>query len=134
MNDGERRGGTPETPMRRPARTPNRARNTPSSSTPRVLFATIVVMFAVVGQRPSRAADTPDALPYSLSYTVTGDYAVGGVDLLPASQTNGFQTATIHMGTSADDTVPANAEILAAFLYWETLANSTDQLAGVEFR
>jgi len=98
-------------------------------------IALATLLIGVVAQDSGQAAeDPPDALPYSLSYTVTGDYAVGGVDLLPSPQTNGFQTATIHMGTTADNTVPANAEILAAFLYWETLADSEDQLTGVKFR
>ena len=98
-------------------------------------IALAALLIGVVAQDFGKAADAPpDALPYSLSYTVTGDYAVGGVDLLPSPHTDGFQTATLHMGTTEDNTVPANAEILAAFLYWETLADSEDQLAGVKFR
>ena len=90
-------------PARR-ARTPNRARSTSSSSTSRVVLASIILMFAVIGQRPGRAAVSTDALPYSLSYSVTGDYVVGGVDFIPAPSTDGFQTATIHMGTAAENT------------------------------
>ena len=38
------------------------------------------------------------------------------------------------MGTPSTRVVPKNAEILAAFLYWETLADNPDDLAGVLFR
>ena len=93
-------------------------------------IAIVALLLGVVAQDSGRAADDlSDALPYSLSYTVTGDYAVGSVDLLPSPQANGFQTGTIPMSG-----VPKNAEILAAFLYWETLAETEDELAGVLFR
>ena len=70
-----------------------------------------------------------DALQFAKSYTVTGDYAVGGVDLQPASTSTGFLTGTIPMTG-----VPANADILAAFLYWETISTNPAQTAGVKFR
>ena len=38
------------------------------------------------------------------------------------------------MGTATTRVVPPNAEIVAAFLYWETLANTVDELDGVLFR
>ena len=60
---------------------------------------------------------------YAKSYTVTGDYAVGGVDLLPDSMSSGFLTGTIPMSG-----VPANADILAAFLYWETISTNPAQV------
>src|SRR5690348_2703932 len=96
----------------RPVRTSERARraSTLSSSSSRVLLAAILLVVAVAGQRPGRAADDPsDALPYSLSYTVTGDYAVGSVDLLPSPHANGFQTGTIDIGTDTQRVVPQNA-------------------------
>src|SRR5688572_30259193 len=74
-------------------------------------------------------AETGDALQYAKSYTVTGDYVVGGVDLQPASTSTGFLTGTIPMTG-----VPANADILAAFLYWETISTDPAQTAGVKFR
>jgi hypothetical protein len=90
----------------------------------------------VITQGVGKAADDPDdALPYSLSYTVTGDYATGFVDFLPSPHTGGFQTDTIRMSG-----VPKNAEILAAFLYWETVDETRDDAhlsevySGVLFR
>src|SRR5690349_19590382 len=114
----------------RRARTPNRARNTSTLSSKRVFLALALLMVAIVGQRSGRAADVPDALPYSLSYTVTGDYAVGSVDLLPAPHSNGFQTAKLHMGTDQMRLLPQNAEVLAASLYWKTLAPLPDPITG----
>ena len=99
------------------------------------VLAVVALLTTVIGQNAGRALGDPaDALPYSLSYTVTGDFAIGGVDLLPQSHANGFQTGTINMGTAATRVVPKNAEILAAFLYWETLAETPDDLGGVRFR
>src|SRR5258705_8541647 len=77
----------------------------------------ILIAFACLTLPSSGRAATPlpgDALPYAKSYIVTGDYAVGGVDLAPGGAVNGFITGTIHMGTDADSTrnVPANADIL----------------------
>ena len=74
-------------------------------------------------------AQTPEALPFSKSYLVTGNYVVGSVDLAPQSGANGFITGTIPMSG-----VPANADILAAFLYWETISTQNDQVNGVRFR
>src|SRR5688500_20010250 len=68
-------------------------------------LAIIALLLGVLGQEAGNAADDlTDALPYSLSYTVTGDYAVGSVDLVPSPQTQGFQTGTIHMGRSEEHT------------------------------
>jgi hypothetical protein len=70
-------------------------------------LALVALLIGVVAQDSGRAADDlTDALPYSLGYTVTGDYAVGGVDFVPSSGGNGFQTATLHMGTPAARVVP----------------------------
>jgi len=80
-------------------------------------------------------AEQGDALRYSKSFTVTGDYAVGGVDLREETHIiqNGFSTAPISMGG-----VPANADILAAYLFWETVTTGSDawetEAAGVKFR
>jgi hypothetical protein len=69
---------------------------------------------------PAIAFATPPAisLPYANRYLVTGNYVTGNVDLSQASGGGGFLQGTIHMSG-----VPANAEILAAHLYWETAAD-----------
>jgi hypothetical protein len=70
-----------------------------------------------------------DALPFSKNYLITGNYVVGGVTMRPQSGGNGFVTDTIPMTG-----VPANADILAAFLYWETIWTDVSQTTGAQFR
>src|SRR5206468_8765753 len=92
----------------------------PSMRTVRAAFFALLLatLFAQIG---SHAQQGTDALPYTTGYLVTGDYAVGSIDLLPAnSLTNYLSAGTIPMSG-----VPANADILAAFLYWETIQPSS---------
>lgn len=88
--------------------------------------------FILLLAQPAGQAQAPpgDALPFSNSYSITGNYVVGGVDLAPQSGGGGFVTGTIPMSG-----VPANADILAAFLYWETIwSGDFDQIKGAQFR
>ena len=77
---------------------------------------TVVIPNAgLFAQLHGRAAAASDPLPYTGGFLLTGNYVVGSVDLQGQSA-NGFQTGTIHMSG-----VPANADILAAYLFWETI-------------
>lgn len=75
-----------------------------------------------------------DALPFARSYIGTINYVVAGVDVTeqqnPISQ-DGFSTGTLSIGG-----VPADADIVAAYLYWETITLESDrsQASGVTFR
>lgn len=105
-------------------RTPARA----LATTPAALLALSLILFF------PGSTQAQDALPWFHTYTVPGGYVVGGVDLVPVSFGNSLMTRKISMGG-----VPANAEVLAAFLYWETVwsgpANALDALRGqVKFR
>ena len=78
-------------------------------------------------------AQGQNPLPYSTGFLVTGNYVVGGVDIQGQS-VNGFSTGTIHMSG-----VPKDADILAAYLYWETIdlpgsANLNPLTTPVKFR
>ncbi len=75
-----------------------------------------------------------DALKFENNFFVTGDYVVGGVGLAGTGQ-GGFATGTISIpgtapntyispGISGTNSVPAGAQIVAAFLYWETVEAS----------
>lgn len=88
----------------------------------------LAVLFCFVLLPQSALAQSP--LPHARSYLVTGDYAVGGVDMT-GQGVNGFVTGTIPMSG-----IPANVNILAAFLYWETIASTANPsaAAGVQFR
>jgi hypothetical protein len=63
-------------------------------------------------------AQAGDALNFFKNYFVTGDYAVGGVGL-QGTGVNGFATGAIPVSG-----VPANADILGAFLYWATVEHT----------
>src|SRR5262249_25953883 len=68
---------------------------------------------------------------YSGGFLVTGNYAVGAVDLTHQANpaVNGFATGILNID------VPQGADILGAYLYWETihLTTATNIQAGVEF-
>jgi len=86
-----------------------------------------------------RTADPQDALRFFRNYFVTGDYAVGGVGLRTIDGTaddqdglaDGFATRTIHFNDVNGNAVPADANILAAFLYWQTVV-TTSQGSGTD--
>jgi hypothetical protein len=71
------------------------------------------------------AAAPNESLPFATSYTVTGDYVVGGVDLLPQQAVNGFVQGEIPITG-----VPANADIVAAYLLWETIYSGPAPAVG----
>ena len=85
-----------------------------------------VVVLAQIG---GHAQPAPITLPYANSYLTTGNYVTGAVDLPGTGTVNGLATGTIHMSG-----VPANADILGAWLYWETIVTDPSQLAGAKFR
>jgi hypothetical protein len=79
-------------------------------------------------------APPSDALPYSKGYLVTGNYVASGVDLTEQANpidANGFSTGTIHING-----VPRDADIVAAYMYFETITLTSDlsEAAGVTFR
>jgi hypothetical protein len=69
------------------------------------------------------------SLPFAKQFLVTGNYVVGSVDLLPANTGTGELTGTLPMAG-----VPANAEVISAYLYWEILSTSVTQNDGAKFR
>src|SRR5579862_4706041 len=78
-----------------------------------ILLAGLMILLA-----PSVRADD---LHYFKNYFVTGDYAVEGVGLY-GKCVNGWSTGNITM--TAQNDVPAGADIVAAFLYWETVEST----------
>ena len=95
----------------------------------RCLVAVSVLVAMLWSTQPNVSTQGTLSLPFSKHFLVTGNYAVGSVDFLPVSQGNGQVTGTINMSG-----VPANAEILAAYLYWETISSNTSQNDGATFR
>jgi VCBS repeat-containing protein len=101
----------------------------PSPRLRRSPVALLLVVIGLVVAQTVGHAQVPDALPFSRNYLITGNYVVGGVDLAPASGGSGFLTGTINMSG-----VPANADILGAFLYWEMITTDISQANGAQFR
>jgi len=81
-----------------------------------IFLAPALVLIAATAAHAQQAASNVNPLPYSKGYLVTGDYVAAGVDLTPQGSppVNGFATGTITIAG-----VPANADIVGAFLYWE---------------
>ena len=90
-------------------------------------FLSLAIVLLLMPRTSSAQAANP--LPFAKSDTITGNYVVSGVDLQPQSKGNGFVTGAIPVSG-----IPANADILAAFLYWETIAPTTALTRGAQFR
>ena len=92
-----------------------------------LLFSWIMLSVAVAwSQSPP--------LSFENNYFVTGDYVVGGVGLRGLG-VNGFATGTINIGNGMDTiypspSVPAGADIVGAFLYWQTVESSQTSYQG----
>src|SRR5713226_8487263 len=89
----------------------------------------VALALAVLFAQMRGQAQFGDALPYAKGYLVTGDYVVAGVDIMSKTAANGSVTGTISMSG-----VPDSADIIAAYLYWETIWTNRSQLTGFTFR
>jgi hypothetical protein len=80
------------------------------------------------------SAQAHQALSFFKNYFLTGDYVAAGVGLR-GQGVNGIATGTITIDPSH---IPAGAEIVAAYLYWETVGPGSgpvpSMLAGAKFQ
>ena len=99
-----------------------------------------VAAILVLAQPRGQAVVPATTLPYDRGFLVTGDYAVGSTDLdediHPIFSTPDGTFAEIPINMSG---VPANADIVGAYLFWETITLNDDvtgmeQADGVMFR
>jgi hypothetical protein len=100
------------------------------------VFLAIAVL-TVSGQ----VAQASDALSFWKNYFVTGDYVAAGVGLRSTGGADGFATGTINMNgvpctggfpvgyISCDKQGAVPADVVAAFLYWETEETTTNPSA-----
>jgi len=91
-----------------------------------------VLVLSLFAQSSLAQTATPP-LNFFNNYFVTGDYAVGGVGLRGLGDASGFATGTISIPDTNQPnagSVPAGADIVAAFLYWETVESSQTTFAG----
>jgi hypothetical protein len=89
-----------------------------------VLTTLLASAFSALAQEP---------LSIFRNYFVTGDYVVGGVGLQGLGDGTGFATGTINIPDQVQPNakqVPAGADIVAAFLYWQTVESAKFPLAG----
>src|SRR5260370_2391399 len=98
----------------------------------RAVRATITLgLLLILGVAQSGLAQTAP-LQFENNYFVTGDYVVAGVGLRGLG-VNGFATQQFTMpdANSVPATgVPQAPDIVAAFLYWDTVEGSPSTLAG----
>jgi len=95
----------------------------------RNVVAVLSVSLMLMSSQQRGQAQAADALPLSKGFLVTGNDVVGGVDLDPQAIDKGFITGTIPMNE-----VPAGADVIAAYLYRETISTNVAQVNGVRFR
>src|ERR1700754_1230453 len=83
---------------------------------------------------PSHATGSAGRLDYFKNYFVTGDYVAAGVGLQHTG-VNALAKGTI---TIAPAQIPAGAEVVAAYLYWQTISSSgapdPSALTGAKFK
>ena len=76
-----------------------------------------------------QSGEAADGITFFKNYFVTGDYVAGSVDLLPLQAVAGRVSGNIPMSG-----VPAGADVLAAFLYWQTITDGDPTSISAKFR
>jgi hypothetical protein len=91
----------------------------------RILWVLVCVCCFFIFAKTGHAQSTPLAI--ANNYFVTGDYVVGGVGLRGLGDSTGLASGKITIPDPIQPNataVPAGADIVAAFLYWETVESS----------
>jgi hypothetical protein len=93
-----------------------------------------LALCGVAASLTMQTAHAQQDLHYFKNFFLTGDYAVASVGLQHTG-VNGLATGTITIDPAQ---VPADAEIVAAYLYWQTISSSgapdPSTLAGAKFK
>jgi hypothetical protein len=113
----------------------------------KISAATLLAVALAVSftQIRGRAASTETDLPYSRGYLLTGNYVAAGVDFteqVNPPDASGNSNGIIHIAKCDPaqnvtfNCVPADADIVAAYLYWEAIAANNDlkKASTVQFR
>jgi hypothetical protein len=90
-------------------------------------LVTLLFLTSLLGSATDSQA--ADGIDFFKNYFVTGDYVVGSVDLKPQQAVEGLASGTINMSG-----VPADADILAAYLFWETTTTGVPTSINAKFR
>src|SRR5215510_4326740 len=100
-----------------------------------IAVATVLILAQIQSEAAKPAPPPPPvSLPYANSFLVTGNYVTGSVDLPGTGVVGGAATGTIHMNGVPTNSDGSPADILGAWLYWETIATDPSQVTGVKFR
>jgi hypothetical protein len=83
----------------------------------RAVLAVVAALIALHGSGPVSAQGSSGSFHFFKNYFVTGDYVVGGVGLRGSGGT--AQSIVVNG-------VPANADVLGMFLYWQTVVSSSE--------
>ena len=85
----------------------------------RVAILMLVGLATLLAEPRGQTVGT-DALSYARGFLITGNYVVGSVDLPKEGG-----VGTINVGAAYSNAVPAGADIVGAYLYWETITTLT---------
>ena len=96
--------------------------------------ALLIAAFALLFAQTGGQAAPGDALPYARGFSGTINYVVGNVNL--TEQDNPIDQYGFSTGTISITGVPQDANVVAAYLYWETITLDSNpaQADGVKFR
>jgi hypothetical protein len=97
------------------------------------LAGVVALAFVLVPSTPAHAQ--PGNLRFFRNYFVTGGHFATGISLKGTGQ-NGFASGTIQVAADEAGTagVPADSDVVAAFLYWQTVTDATGSgAAGAMF-
>jgi hypothetical protein len=113
--------------------TPRRRRQLFAKRTRKLVGFGLLGLLVMAPLFAAAQAPPPDDLGFYRNYFVTGDYITGSVGLRGRGDASGFATGTISIPdpNSVPSTgVPAGADIVAAFLYWQTVEKSQSAFIG----
>lgn len=111
-----------------PRQTGSFASETTSAGSRRLHCVAILAIAFLIGLfAPAWRAHAQEPLSVFRNYFVTGDYVVGGVGLQGLGDSTGIATGTINIPDQVQPNakqIPAGADIVAAFLYWQTVEST----------
>ena len=87
-------------------------------------LALFCVMVPLLMTEPKAQTQAPDALKFFKNFFLTGDYVVAGVGLRGLGGLNG-SPAGLATGNISLNGLPADGDVVAAFLYWQVVSKDT---------
>jgi len=104
-----------------PIRLRNRKSATSAFRVPNSTVSSLVLslLLLLLFQTGGRAAAVENPLPFAMGFLVTGDYVAAGVNL--TEQDNPVGPDGLSVGTINISGVPADADIVAAYMDYETI-------------